>query len=87
MPIDWTPIMDDIKKTKNLIIIDDSKSQHLACDHLLIRALESGLLKNKFIIKRREEENQLRPHHDQLTIDYAGIAGQLSDALKGAVTC
>jgi len=78
-PIKWNKIIENVKKTKNLVIIDDSKSENLSCDNLIMNILEECQINNKIIIKREFLNNDwLSPNLDQLTINYGDIVNKLS---------
>ena len=78
-PIEWSKIIENVKKTENLVVIDDSKSENLSCDNLLVDVLEQCQLNNKIVVKRELRGNEwLYPNPDLLQIDYDGIVSQLS---------
>lgn len=77
-PIDWEKIIADVKKTKNLVIIDDSKSENLSCDSFLVAVLEKCELNKTIIIKREIKGNEwLFPNLDELEINYEKIVKRL----------
>ncbi len=71
-PIDWAPILESVKKTKRLVVLDDSKSENLSCFSLLAEARALGLKKDIFI-KRTLNDNWLNPVSDAMDIDYEAI--------------
>lgn len=75
-PIDWQPILDSVKKTGRLVVIDDSKSENLSCFSLLAEARRMGLKKDIFI-KRTLGDDWLNPVSDVLTIDNDAIIRDL----------
>ena len=77
-PIDWKKIIDNVKKTKKLVIIDDSKSENLSCDNLLSKALSECKIEKNIVIKREFPENWLWPNHDKLEINYDKIIDKLT---------
>ncbi|MBF0570604.1 MAG: hypothetical protein HQL12_01910 [Candidatus Omnitrophica bacterium] len=85
VPVNWDELVHDINKTGTLILIDDLKSRNLASDNLLVKVLGHCTLKQKFIIRRRPEENVFSPHHDQMVIDYDHIVGQLATEWQGGL--
>ncbi len=77
-PIDWKDIIEDVKKTKNLVVIDDSKSENLSCDNLLVAAYENCKMDHAIAVKRDIKGNDwLWPNLDELRIDYEEIAKKL----------
>lgn len=77
-PIDWSKIIEDVKKTKNLVVIDDSKSANLSCDNLVLNVLGACMLFNNIIIKRELKGNEwLYPNPDLLQINYDEIVSRL----------
>lgn len=76
-PIDWTPILENVKKTKKLVVIDDSQSENLSCFSLLAEARGLGLNKDVFL-RRELGDNWLNPVPKELDIDYAAIVRELT---------
>lgn len=75
-PVDWTPILESVKKTGRLVVIDDSKSENLSCYSLLAEARALGLKKD-ILIKRQLGENWLNPVSDEMEIDYEGVVREV----------
>lgn len=76
-PIDWTPIVENAKKTKKLIVIDDSKSENLSCYSLLAEIRKNTLLDKDIFISRKLESNWLNPVSDAMEIDFDSIIRKL----------
>jgi len=73
-PVDWTEITADVKKTKNLIVIDDGKSENMSSDNFLLKAVGECELEKKIVLKRDMEGNGwLYPNPDLLEIDYESV--------------
>ncbi len=72
VPVEWSPILADLKKTRKLIIIDDSKSLNGSYYALLAEARRFSLLKET-VITRTLGNDWLVPNQDQLVIDYQKI--------------
>jgi len=70
-PIKWDKIIEDLRKTKKLVVIDDSKSENLSCYNLLMHA--SDICDKKVLIKRGFSKESFSPIHDQLEINYEKI--------------
>ncbi len=78
-PINWDKIIEDLKKTKKLVIIDDSKSENLSCDNFLATALQKCKIDKHIVIKREIKGNDwLFPNLDELQINYENIIKTLS---------
>lgn len=78
-PIDWSKIIQDVKRTKNLIVIDDSKSENFSCDNLLVNAFQECQMDNKIILKREFKGNEwLYPNPDMFQINYDAVVSALS---------
>lgn len=77
VPIGWEKIISDVEKTNNLVIIDDSKSENLSFNSLIVNVLEKCSLKNKIIIKRDFSKDWLSPSLDDLEINYDKIINEL----------
>lgn len=76
-PIEWTEIVEDLKNTKNLIIIDDSKSVNLSWNNFLVNVYEKCQIKNKIIIKKEFSDKWYYPNSDQLEINYDDLVDKL----------
>tara|TARA_B100001540_G_scaffold304235_1_gene313725 strand:- start:1178 stop:2110 length:933 start_codon:yes stop_codon:yes gene_type:complete len=70
---DYSAIIEDVSKTKNIIIIDDSKSCNLSCYELINSIQDKYKLENKRIIKRDYSSDYFYPRSDVLDIDYENI--------------
>jgi len=78
-PTNWDKIIDNVKITKNLVIIDDSKSKNLSCDTLISDISDVCSLKKKIILKKTITEDWLNPVHDQMEIDNKKIINELKN--------
>jgi pyruvate/2-oxoglutarate/acetoin dehydrogenase E1 component len=74
---DYSYIINDLKRTNSLILIDDSKSVNKASDKFLIDIHKYCDLNSIIILDRSEEKNRFYPRHDQLEIDYQSVANKL----------
>lgn len=75
---DWSKIIKSVQKIKNLIVIDDSKSENLSCYAFLNDASEKCELKNKIIITKDMSGDWLSPNADKLEINYDEIANRIN---------
>ena len=75
---DYSLIIGDMKKSRNLILIDDTKSRNSVSDQFYIEALDACELKNKVIIKRPITNDMFYPREDLLDIDYKKIVNDIS---------
>lgn len=73
VPIDWSVIVESVKKTKKLIILDDSKSINCSYYALLAEVRLRFKLQKEIIVTRRVGEQWLTPNPDQLDIDYQKV--------------
>lgn len=74
----WEKIIEDAKKTKRLIVIDDSKSENLNCNALLVDIDRSCNIEKKIILKRNMmEPNWTYPTDDQMVINVKQIVKDL----------
>lgn len=77
-PLEWDPIIDNVKKTKKVVIIDDSKSMNFSSDNLL-SAIYAVIKPEKVVVLRRvfSSNDWLFPNSDELLIDYNQVAKEL----------
>ncbi len=76
-PTNWEEIIEDAKRTKNLVLIDDSKSENLSCFSLISKAVKNYSLENNILIKRELSENWLSPNAENLEINYEEVVNKL----------
>lgn len=76
-PTCWDKIVENVKITKKLIIMDDSKSENLVCDALLADICGKCDLEKKIILKRQFSEDWLNATSDQMTVDLEQIVREL----------
>lgn len=73
-PTKWQKIINDVTKTKKLIVIDDSKSENLSCYALLTDILSTINLEKKIILKRNLVNTEwLNPVDDQMEINFQEV--------------
>ncbi|MBT3297525.1 hypothetical protein HN385_01230 [archaeon] len=70
---DWSKIISDTSITKNMIILDDSKSINLSCNSLIKDVLEVTTLKSNILLSRDLSGDWLSPNEDKLVIDHNQI--------------
>ncbi len=75
----WNKIIENVKDSKNLILIDDSKSQNLACHSLFFDIVQACTLSKKIILKRKILDNWLNPVSDKMDIDHKEIIRLLTN--------
>ncbi len=77
-PTNWEKIIDDVTKTKKLIVIDDSKSENLSCYALLADISNIINLEKKIILKRNLVNTEwLNPIDDQMEINFQQVVYDL----------
>lgn len=76
-PLDWGPIVESVKKTKNLIVIDDSKSENLPAFSLIADVRHGTQLKNDIIVRRQMQDDWLHPVSDEMNVSYEEIIKKL----------
>ena len=78
IPIKWHEIIENVKDTRNLVVIDDSKSLNISCYSLIKDVLDKYPLHNNILVKRELSEKWLSPNPDKLEINYAEIVERFS---------
>ena len=76
---DFNFIIEDIKRTRRLVIIDDSKSRNRLSDRFLSEVLRVCQLKRYKIISRQPLADDFFPRKDSLEIDYINIINNIFD--------
>jgi len=78
-PSGWEKIIADVNISKKLIVIDDSKSENVACNSLIEQIQNELILKKKIVIKRILSEDWVNPVSDIMIIDSENIYNELLD--------
>jgi len=76
-PINWEKIIDDVKITKKIIIMDDSKSENLLCYNLISIIHDQCKLDKKIVVKKNISSYWLDPVDDQMDINYKKIIDEI----------
>lgn len=76
-PTKWEKIVESAQETKNLVVIDDSKSENLSCYSLINDVLNGCSLKNNILIKKDMSGDWLSPNPDILNINYENVIEKL----------
>ncbi len=80
--VPWNPIIENIRATERVIVVDDSKSKHIAADSLLAELAGTSLQK-KIMLRRELGEDWLYPTSDVFEIDEGKIVDELkADIMK-----
>lgn len=73
-PIDWRPIIDDVRRTRRLVVLDDSKSQNLSCHALVAEACQATTPASIQVLTRTRGRDWLCPVSDEFAVSAAEIA-------------
>ena len=77
--INWEKIIENVGKTKKIIVIDDSKSVNVNCDALLAEICGNINLIKKIVFKKKLDKNWLNPIDDQMELDFDLIISEIMD--------
>ena len=70
---DWEKIREDVKTSKNIIVLDDSNSHNIAANSLIVDLVSDGNLESKILLKKEIKNGWLFPNEDLMKIDYKKI--------------
>ena len=70
---DYQDLINDLRTTKKLVLIDDTKSRNSLSDKFLKEIYSNCNLERDVIIKRKIEDDYYYPRHDQLELNYQSI--------------
>ena len=79
LDFDYSYIIDDVNRTNNLVLIDDTKSRNSLSDKILFNVSDKCDLRKKIVIKRKFEDDLFFPRHDKLKIDYKSVVNQFCE--------
>jgi pyruvate/2-oxoglutarate/acetoin dehydrogenase E1 component len=75
---DWKIIEDSVKKTKKIVVIDDSKSKHIPADNLISELfIKIPQVEKKIILRRELAEDWLYPVSDVFEVSVKKILEKL----------
>jgi len=77
LPSTWTPILDDLQRTRRLAVVDDSKSANRASDRLLAEAAAVCELDAIVTERRTYSDSWYRPNADLMTVDADAVLDRL----------
>ncbi|AJM91279.1 transketolase C-terminal domain-containing protein [Nitrosopumilus piranensis] len=78
-PCNWKHIIDNVKITNKIIVIDDSKSENLLCYNLISEIHDKCHLKKKIILTKEILSNWLCPIPDEMKVDVKEIVNILKE--------
>lgn len=77
-PIEWSPLIDDVKITKKIVVIDDSKSENLSCYDLLAQLSAKCQVNKRIIIRRKFSNEWFWPNPEELEINYDQVIDNIA---------
>jgi pyruvate dehydrogenase E1 component beta subunit len=79
-PIAWKRILASVRRTKKLVVLDDSKSENRSCFSLLAEVEAHASLDKRIVVTRRLGREWLTPNPDQFEVPYQKVAHELLGA-------
>ena len=67
--LDWDPLINDVRRTGRLILVDDSRSRNRLADRLRATIADAGVDCTTIPLYRPIVENEIRPNADVFSID------------------
>lgn len=80
LPVNWQRILESAQRTGKLVVIDDSKSVNMSCQHLVIAAQQELKLERLVFLTRKKTDELISPNADEFVLDHAGVMAQLDFA-------
>jgi len=77
LPVDWGIIIEDVNRTRKLIVLDDSKSVNCSCYHLTTTIYRECNPERLKIFRRELTDDVLRPNSDEFIVDVDILMQQL----------
>lgn len=74
---DITSLLNDIQTTKNLVLIDDSRSKNPILKDFILKVNQSCNLDNEIVLTRSFEERLTKPYEDKMNLDYNNVVNTL----------
>jgi len=82
LPTSWDPILEDLRRTRRLVLIDDSKSVNRTSDRLMTEATAICGADAIVALRREASEVWYRPNPDAMTVDSASVLERLGLARR-----
>lgn len=77
-PADWTSILEDVRRTKNAVLIDDSKTGNLLANHLAKEIYQQETANQVVVFSRDCSDDDLRPNSEEFHIEARDILCRLN---------
>jgi pyruvate dehydrogenase E1 component beta subunit len=77
LPSTWAPIIEDLHRTRRLVVVDDSKSANRTSDRLLAEAAATCRLDAIVTERRAFSEHGYRPNADSMPVDAEAVVDRL----------
>ena len=84
LPVDWKRIFANLRRTKKLVLMDDSKSINGSYHHLLVAVQQEIKLQRLLILTREKDDAGLSPNADLFVVDSERVREQLGFAAKSS---
>lgn len=81
---DFSTILDDVKRTRSVVVIDDAKSSNRLSDKFIAEVHARSEATEVTVIDRPLTDDWFYPRHDQLEIDCELIADRIVGGMTGA---
>lgn len=78
LPVDWAPILEDARRTRQAVLLDDSKSVNRPCYALAMALYESAACENVVVVARKSTDELLRPHPEAFIVDADKVLIQIA---------
>jgi pyruvate dehydrogenase E1 component beta subunit len=82
LPSGWKAVLDDVKRTQRLIVVDDSKSVNRTSDRLLAEAASVCPSDSIVAVRRQFSEGWYRPNADTFNVEPAALVAQLRRSVQ-----
>lgn len=69
LPVDWSRILEDARRTRRVVLLDDSKSVNRSCYHLATRLYDEGAAERVVVSTRESTDELLCPHPETFEVN------------------
>ncbi|MDO8656135.1 MAG: hypothetical protein Q7K45_02770, partial [Nanoarchaeota archaeon] len=77
LPVDWNSIIQDVAKTRRLVILDDSKCVNRSCYHLSCVVQKETRPERVIMLVKDTRDEHLRPHSEEFIVNYETVIQEL----------
>ncbi len=77
LPVDWTRIIGDVRRTKKLVVLDDSKSVNGSYQHMIMALQQDFRPQRLLVLTRQKDDSCICPNADEFVVNHDQVMAHL----------